>query len=116
VQVTLPPGALERPFPASFRVVLEGWKDERHLSRSHLWSLWVFTSYLENVAEAQGWHLDGHSWKASEPLGTLVVKATLQGVPVVCFTSARTILNAISIFVRKLSEDSINWVKDKFRC
>lgn len=113
--VTLREDPLKSPHAEAFRVALEGWTDERHLSRSHLWDLWVFYGYLENVAGGQGWRYDGHSWKASAPLGTLVVKATLDGVPVVCFTSARTLLNAISILVRKLGEDGVNWVKDKFR-
>ena len=108
-------GSLEGPYAEGFRVVLEGWKDERHLSRSHLWALWVFTAYLDNVSESQGWRYDGHSWKNSSPMGTLVVKATVEGDPVVCFTSARSNLSAINIFVRKLDEDSVMWVKDKYR-
>lgn len=107
--------ALDSPFANGFRVALEDWTDERHLSRSQVFSLWVVGAYLENVFESQGWVLNGHSWKASAPMGTMVVKATVDGIPVVCFTSARTFVNAVSIFVRKLSEDSINWVKDKFR-
>lgn len=115
MNVTLRQGPLESPHAVAFRVALEGWTDQRHISRSHLWALWVFTSYLDNVAESQGWLYDGHSWKNSAPLGTLVVKATTDGMPVVCFTSARTFFNAVSIFVRKLDEDGINWVKDKYR-
>lgn len=112
---TLRQRPLESQHAAAFRVALEAWTDERHLSRTHLWALWVFSTYMVNVADDQGWTYNGHSWKASASLGTLVVKATLDGVPVVCFTSARTFLNSVSIFVRKLQEDSINWVKDKFR-
>lgn len=107
--------SLESSYAAAFRVALEEWTDERHLSRSQVFALWVVGAYLENVFEAQGWVLNGHSWKASVPMGTFVVKATVDGLPVVCFTSARTFVNAVCIFVRKLEEDSINWVKDKFR-
>lgn len=112
---TLRRGALESPHAEAFRVALEEWVDERHLSRSQVFALWVVGSYLENVFESQEWVLNGHSWKASAPMGTMVVKATVDGVPVVCFTSARTFVNAVSIFVRKLTEDSISWVKDKYR-
>lgn len=110
-----PPKGLDSPYATAFRAALETWTDERHLSRSQVWSLWVFTAYMENVADAGAWRYDGHSWKNSAGMGVLVVKATVSGLPVVCFTSARTSLNAISIFVRKLSEDGVVWVKDKYR-
>lgn len=106
---------LKSPYAEGFRLAIETWTDERHLSRSHLWALWVFTLYLENVFEGEGWGYNGHSWKASNVIGVLVVKATVDGLPVVCFTSAKTFMNAISIFVRKLSEDGVMWVKDKYR-
>lgn len=112
---TLSGDALQSPYAVAFQESLEGWVDERHLSRSQVWSLWVFTAYMENCAEADGWRYDGHSWKNSPGMGVLVVKATVDDRPVVCFTSARTSLNAISIFVRKLSEDGVVWVKDKYR-
>lgn len=113
--VTLRADPFKSPYAMEFDVMLQGWIDERHLSRKHLYALWVFTTYLENVAESQDWRYDGHSWKNSSPLGTLVVKATIDAVPVVCFTSARTNLKAITIFVGKLIEDSVMWVKDKYR-
>ena len=97
------------------RESIDAWKDERYLSRGQLWSLWLFTEYLENLATAGGWSVDGHSWKERSPLGILVVKATFENAPVVCFTSARTFLNAVCVFVRKASESRVEWVRDRYR-
>lgn len=74
----------------------------------------MFIMHLVNLAEAQGWVYRGHSWKESEYLGCLVVKAIVNGVPSVVFTNARTPVNSMRIFLRKLEGDFLEWVKDKY--
>jgi len=106
---------LAKDVAVAARASFNAWEDQRYLSRKQLWSLWLFTEHLENVANAGGWSVDGHSWKEKAPLGILVVKATVDGEPKVSFTSARTFLNAVVIFVRKATEARITWVTDRYR-
>lgn len=98
-----------------FRESLEGWTDERMVTKEDLWAMAMFNLYIVNLAEADGWHYYGHSFKNSQPLAVLVVKATLDDLPVVVFTSGRDTMGCIRIFIRKLEQGLLEWTKDKFR-
>lgn len=100
---------------AEFEKALLAWTDSRFLSREQLRVVAMFTMYLVNLADHDGWSLDGYSWKESEYLGCLVVKATVDGVPSVVFTNAATAIGGMSIFLRKMEAGVLEWVKDKFR-
>ncbi|GAG66854.1 unnamed protein product, partial [marine sediment metagenome] len=66
---------------AEFRKAAQAWTDERFLSRKELESLAMFGLYLVNLADADGWQYDGHSWKQAPGMGCLVVKATVDNIP-----------------------------------
>lgn len=97
------------------RESLEAWTDHRFVSRGELYALAMFTKYLVNLAEHDGWTYDGHSWKEKTGMGTLTVKATLEGVPHVVFTSGRTYVGSVVIFIRKMEEGWLEWVLDRYR-
>lgn len=97
-----------------FREALQGWTDERLVTRDQLETLTMFHLYLVNLADHQGWTYRGHSWKESEYLGCLVVKAVVDGVPSVVFTNAKTTTAAMRIFLRKLEGEFLEWVPDKY--
>lgn len=103
-------GYLER-----FRESLEGWTDERFVGRDQLWALGMFFMYLVNLSEEDGWQYDGHSLKMGAPMITLTVKAHIDGVPYVVFTSGRTTIACIRVFIRKLEEGLLEWRPDKYR-
>lgn len=98
-----------------FEQSLLDWTDSRFLTRDQLRTVAMFTMYLVNLADHDGWSLDGYSWTERASLGCLVVKATIEGTPYVVFTSARTPINGMRIFLRKLDEGLLNWVPDKYR-
>lgn len=98
-----------------FKKSLGVWTDERFASRQQLEDLAMFNLYLVNLAEADGWTYDGHSYKNSVPMGCLVVKATIRDIPYVVFTSGRTPVSCIRIFLRKMEEGLLEWQKDRFR-
>lgn len=98
-----------------FRASLEDWTDSRFLSREQVETAAMFLLYLVNLAEADGWTMDGWSWKESPYLGCLVVKATVAGIPSVVFTNAKTPISGMSIFLRKLDHGLLEWVKDRYR-
>ena len=100
---------------AEFEKALAAWDDHRFLTADQLRDLAMFSLYLVNLAEADGWEYDGHSWKKALPLGCLTVRATVEGVPSVVFTSGRTYTGCVSIFLRKLAGDMLEWRPDKFR-
>lgn len=93
---------------------LEDWVDERFISKLELRDVAMFTMYLVNLGEHDGWELRGHSHKRGVPLGTLVVKVVLHEKPLVCFISGRTLVNCIRIFLRRLEEDTVEWRDDKY--
>lgn len=97
-----------------FDLALEGWTDQRFVSAEELRTMTMFTMYLVNLAEQKGWTYRGHSWKESEYLGCLVVKAVVDEVPSVVFTNARTTVVGMRIFLRKLEADFLEWVPDKY--
>lgn len=98
-----------------FRKALAGWEDERFVSRQQLWGLTMFFLYLVNLSEADGWEYNGHSVKIASPMCTLTVKARIEGVPYVVFTSGRTITGCVRMFIRKLEEGLLEWRPDQYR-
>ena len=98
-----------------FEESLEGWTDERFLTRLQLSALARFFMYLVNLSEDDGWIYDGHSMKLGSPMCVLVVKATIDHAPVVVFTSARTTTGCVVTFMRKLDQGLLEWRDDKFR-
>lgn len=98
-----------------FRKSLEGWTDERFATRAQLDALATFHLYLVNLAEDDGWQYDGHTWKNGDPMGCLVVKATVDDIPSVVFTSARSPTGGIVTFMRKLAAGLLEWRPDRYR-
>ncbi len=98
-----------------FEEALQTWKDQRFLTREQLRCVAMFHVYLVNLSEAQGWVYDGHSFKRGTPMGCLTVRATIDSVPYVVFTSARTSLGSVVTFIRKLEAELLEWVPDRFR-
>lgn len=99
---------------ARFEEALATWTDERFVSAGDIRTLTMFIMYLVNLADHDGWAYRGHSWKESEYLGCLVVKAVVDGVPSVVFTNAKTAVGGMRIFLRKLEGDFLEWVPDKY--
>ncbi len=75
---------------------------------------WMGCQYVVNLLDDAGLEWKGYSYRPRVPLGLLVVKATLEMAPVVCFVSARTLTTAFRIFFRELREDRVQWVPDKY--
>jgi hypothetical protein len=98
-----------------FEASLAEWSDSRFLTRDEVRTAAMFVMYLVNLADADGWELYGYSWKESAYLGCLVVKATVDGVPSVVFTNAKTAINGMRIFLRKEELGMLEWVPDRFR-
>ncbi|GAG87875.1 unnamed protein product, partial [marine sediment metagenome] len=94
---------------AEFEKALEDWVDERFVSRDMLRALTMFSVYLVNLSEADGWQFDGYSYKTGIPMGCLTVKATIDGVPQVVFTSGRTHTGCVVVFMRKLDLGLLEW-------
>lgn len=97
-----------------FEQSLEDWTDSRFLTKDQLRTVAMFTMYLVNLADHDGWTLRGYSWKESEFMGCLVVKATVDEIPKVVFTNARTPVNGMRIFLRKMEGDFLEWVPDRY--
>lgn len=93
---------------------LETWTDSRFISAGEIKTLAMFTMYLVNLADHHGWVYRGYSWKESEHLGCLVVKAVVDGAPSVVFTNAKTPTEAMRIFLRKLEENFLEWIPDRY--
>lgn len=97
-----------------FEGALAAWTDQRFISTDDIRTLAMFTMYLVNLADHDGWTYRGHSWKEADHLGCLVVKAIIDGTPQVVFTSARTLTSGMRIFLRKMEGDFLEWVPDKY--
>lgn len=97
-----------------FKRSLRDWTDQRFATREDLFCMAMFHLYIVNLLEAYGWSYRGHSYRYRLPLGNLVVKATINGVPMVVFTTGATTISCIRIFFRKMEEDRLMWVKDKY--
>lgn len=97
-----------------FDLALEGWTDQRFVSAEDLRTMTMFNMYLVNLFDYKGWTYRGHSWRESDYLGCLVVRATVDEVPSVVFTNAKTPITSMRIFLRKLDADFLEWVPDKY--
>lgn len=105
----------DSPHIEAFKTALEGWTDERFVSREDLFALARFSLYLVNLAESDGWTYDGHSFSVGAPMSRLVVRGTVDGVPHVVFSSGRTTLACVRAFLRKMDEGWLEWSVDRFR-
>ena len=103
------------PHTEQFDLALQGWTDERFISRDYIRAVAMFGVYLVNLAEADGWSYYGHSWKEGVGMGCLVVKATREGTPQVVFVNARTYIGSIVTFLRLLDVAQLDWRDDKYR-
>ncbi|MCK5292848.1 MAG: hypothetical protein KAR39_12635 [Thermoplasmata archaeon] len=103
------------PYIAEFDEALEGWTDQRFVSRQQIRDHARFLMYIVNLADDDGWQYDGHALKLGHRMATLTVKATIDDTPQVVFTSGRTTSGCIRAFLRKLDEDELVWVPDKYR-
>lgn len=99
---------------ARFDEALTRWTDQRFVSAADIRTMAMFLMYLVNLADHDDWVYRGHSWKESDHLGCLVVKAVVDGVPSVVFTNASTPVASMRIFLRKLEGDFLEWVPDKY--
>lgn len=106
---------MNTPHLDEFREAVQGWDDERFVTKQELYALALLFAYIVNLSEADGWVYDGHSVKVGVPMCTLTVKAHIEGVPQVVFTSARTTISCVRVFIRKLEEDLLEWRPDQFR-
>lgn len=107
-------GPKDKEYVQQFRKSLEGWTDHRFVSAQDIETMAMFLMYLVNLADRDGWVCRGHSWKESDYLGCLVVKAVVDGVPSVVFTNAKTPVIGMRIFLRKLEGDFLEWIPDKY--
>ncbi len=98
-----------------FEKALETWTDERFVTRVQVRSLAMFSVYIVNFAEAGGWEYSGHSYKPGVPMGCLTVKAYVDDLPVVVFTSGRTHTSCVQTFIRKVETDLLEWRPDRYR-
>lgn len=106
--------AKDNEYVEAFEQALQGWTDDRFVSAEDIRTHAMFLVYLVNLADDDGWVYRGHSWKESEYLGCLVVKAVVDGVPSVVFTNAKTPTASMRIFLRKLEGEFLEWVPDKY--
>lgn len=107
--------AMVNPHIDAFDASLTAWTDERFVSREQVRVLSMFSLYLVNLSDQDGWQYDGHSFKVGVPMCCLTVKATIDGVPQVVFTSGRTHVSCVSIFMRKLDAGWLEWRNDRYR-
>lgn len=105
----------QTPHLEAFQQSLESWTDQRFISREELEAVAMFTMYLVNLLESVGTTYDGHSLRIGAPMSLLVVRGTIDGIPHVAFTSARTTAACMRIFLRKLDEGLLEWTVDRFR-
>ena len=85
------------------------------MSPDLVWTAYMFTMYIVNLAEDGGWSYDGHSFKVGDPLGTLTVRSHVQDAPMVSFVNGRTMLECMGVFVRWCELGDVRWYPDKFR-
>ena len=103
------------PHLEQFDESLKGWTDERFISREDVRTVAIFAEYLVNLLEAEGASYDGHSLRIGTPMCLLVVRGTIDSIPHVAFTSARTPTACMRIFLRKLDEERVEWTVDRYR-
>lgn len=103
------------PHVVEFEESLADWVDERFVSRQEVRALSMFSKYLVNLAELDGWQFDGYSFKVGVPVSVLTVKASIEDVPQVVFTSGRTHTGCVRVFLKKLEEGWLEWREDRYR-
>lgn len=106
--------AIDNEYVRQFDKALSTWTDSRFISAADIRTVAMFTMYIVNLADADGWVYRGHSWKESDHMGCLVVKAVVDEVPSVVFTSAKTLTGGMRIFFRKMDADLLEWVEDRY--
>lgn len=97
-----------------FDEALQAWTDERFVSREEIRSLSMFVLYLVNLLEDVGAVYTGHSMRIGAPMCLLVVRGVVDEIPHVVFTSGRTPMACIRIFLRKLDEGLLEWSVDRY--
>ena len=102
------------PHLEDLQTSIEGWIDERFITREHMFTMYLLDSYIVNLADEGGFEFLGFSFRVRSTLSLLVVKARLGEDPVVCFVSARTFLSAFKIFFARVMEGTVEWRPDKF--
>lgn len=95
--------------------LLKGWTDNRIISAADIQTWYRFIEYLVNLAEADGWVYDGHSFTVRLPMSMLVVRGTIDGIPHVVFSSGRTTTHCMRAFLRKMDEGWLEWQVDRYR-
>ena len=100
---------------SGFRKSLEQWTDHRFISDKQMYAVSMFSVYLVNLAEHDGWEYVGHSFKRSQGMSCLTVKADVDDIPSVVFTSGRTYTSCVVIFMRKLEGGMLEWRRDRYR-
>ena len=109
------PGWEQTPHMQEFEGALEQWTDERLLSKEDIRAWYLFLVMVVNLGDAAGWSYDGHSLKVGTPMSTLVVRATIDGVAHVVFSSGRTTTACIRAFIRKSEAGWLEWMVDRYR-
>ena len=103
------------PHIKHFEEQLGQWTDEPIVSQEDI-SVWYrFIEYLVNLSEADGWVYTGHSLTVGTPMSRLVVRAEIDGIHHVVFTSGRTTTGCMRAFLRKMHEGWLEWSVDKYR-
>ena len=85
-----------------------------NLNSRDVTAMYMGCQYVTNLLEEHGLQFRGYSFKPRVPLALLVVKATKEDVPVVCFVSERTLCSCFYVFFRLLDVDAVQWVPDRF--
>lgn len=107
--------SMENPHVKRLDESLKDWVDERFVSKAEIRALAMFSVYLVNLAEQDGWQYDGHSFKVGVPVSVLTVKATIDGIPQVVFTSGWTHTACVQTFIKKLEQGWLEWRNDRYR-
>lgn len=107
--------AKDSKYLEEFRKSLAVWTDERFVSRQQLDDLATFFLYLVNLAEEDGWIYNGYSMKYTSASSTLCVRATIDDIAHVVFSSGRTPTGCVRAFLRKMDEGWLEWVVDRYR-
>lgn len=106
---------MDNPAVQEFELALAKWTDHRFITRDQLRAVAMFTMYIVNLADHGGWVYRGHSFKQSDYMSCLVVKADVGGTPQVVFTNDKTYPGCIVSFVRRLEAGELQWRPDKYR-
>lgn len=86
----------------------------QNLNSADIVAMYSGCQYTVNILDDQGLEFRGYAYKYKPPLDLLVVKATLDSVPVVCFVSGESFVGCFRIFFRLLNDRTIQWIPDKF--